>query len=112
MREQSQSHTIRKQLEEIFSDDTDFHAFCLDHFRVITRRYFATGMNRMQKTNCLLTYVDLEEITKALEKEKINESPEKSSNSNRRKELITKYNGLWGAKSIWLFYIVTRISNA
>lgn len=49
---------LRKLIHEILRSDTDFDAFCLDHFSDIHHR-FTSGMNLEQKVNLLLLHADL-----------------------------------------------------
>lgn len=48
---------IRRLLFELLRTDEDLDAFCLDHFPEIHAR-FSGGMNRIQKTNLLLSLLD------------------------------------------------------
>lgn len=57
--------TLRKILQAVLRDDSDFMAFCQDHF-LSTYRDFGSGMGRMQKTTSLLTHHEPEEIMTAL----------------------------------------------
>ncbi|MFO0656061.1 MAG: hypothetical protein U0787_13405 [Polyangia bacterium] len=53
--------TLRKLLEQILPTDGDFTAFCVDFFGE-THRVFSDGMDRIQKTNLLLTRENEEAI--------------------------------------------------
>ena len=49
---------LRRLIHEILRSDTDFDAFCLDHFSDVHRR-FTSGMDLEQKINLLLLHADL-----------------------------------------------------
>lgn len=55
------SATIRKLLKEVLLSDSVFEAFCLDYFPQV-RQTFTAGMDRVAKTNLLLTEVELKVI--------------------------------------------------
>ena len=57
--------TIRKLLERHMKDNGEFDGFVLDRFPEVMRRYSA-GMDRVQRTNLLLTLKEPDEIASAL----------------------------------------------
>ena len=58
--------TVRRLLDKHLPDDASFDAFVLDHFPEVKRR-FAGGMDRIQKTNLLLTIKEPSEVHAALQ---------------------------------------------
>lgn len=46
---------LRQLLADLLRSDTDFEAFCLDHFPDVYQR-FGNGMERLQKENLLLVH--------------------------------------------------------
>ena len=58
--------TVRRLLDKHIPDDASFDAFVLDHFPEVKRR-FAGGMDRIQKTNLLLTIKEPSEVHAALQ---------------------------------------------
>jgi hypothetical protein len=67
MEENVDNRTIRERLEEVFPQITDFDTFCQDDFPAVYRR-FAVSMDRLIKTNLLLTCVGPRKIATALDK--------------------------------------------
>ena len=61
------SRILRERLSATFWTDTDFDAFCLDFFSGVYQR-FAAGMDRVGKTNLLLSVADHAEILHCLER--------------------------------------------
>lgn len=57
--------SLREMIEETLLTDSDFEAFCLDHFPQ-THRKFGISQDHIQKLNSLLTEVDHELIIHAL----------------------------------------------
>lgn len=57
---------IRLILELVFPVSSDFDAFCLDSFPTVYRR-FSDGMERVLKTNLLLTVASTDEVLTALQ---------------------------------------------
>lgn len=62
------SKEIRKRLKSVLRSDSDFDAFCIDHFRPIYDK-FSQGMDRTAKMNLLLTTAEPVEIMQALDEE-------------------------------------------
>lgn len=58
--------SVRRLLDKHLPDDASFDAFVLDHFPEVKRR-FAGGMDRIQKTNLLLTIKEPSEVHAALQ---------------------------------------------
>ena len=58
--------SVRRLLDKHHPDDASFDAFVLDHFPEVKRR-FAGGMDRIQKTNLLLTIKEPSEVHAALQ---------------------------------------------
>jgi hypothetical protein len=58
--------SVRRLLDKHIPDDASFDAFVLDHFPEVKRR-FAGGMDRIQKTNLLLTIKEPSEVHAALQ---------------------------------------------
>jgi hypothetical protein len=57
--------TVRRLLEELLPTSADFDAFCMDYFPEIAHR-FGGGMDRIQRTNLLLTLEEPVEILQRL----------------------------------------------
>lgn len=74
------SHMVRERLSATLRTDQDFDAFCLDFFRTVHQR-FAAGMDRVGKTNLLLSIADEAEIERYLE--------QLASGGNRPTQLTT-----------------------
>jgi hypothetical protein len=56
---------VRKLLDRHLKDNSDFDGFVLDRFPDVMRRY-ASGMDRIQRTNLLLTLKEPDEVASAL----------------------------------------------
>lgn len=57
---------VRGLIAELLRSDSDFDAFCIDHFRDVSAK-FTNGMDRTQKENVLLVHAStLADVTEAL----------------------------------------------
>ena len=61
----NQRSNIRRFLQEIVNSDSEFDAFCIDHFPDIYSK-FSDSMDRIRKINILITCADLAEIETAI----------------------------------------------
>lgn len=58
-------HTVRSRLDQELLTDAEFEAFVLDHYRSVHKR-FSAGMDRVAKTNLLLSVIEPNAVLAAL----------------------------------------------
>lgn len=58
--------SLRQLLNLVLPSEGDFEAFCLEHFLDVYRRFMGTSLDRVKKTNLLLSYKDPVAVLDAL----------------------------------------------